>query len=295
MENETQEILTAQQKLDKKYSVKSAPITVKDVDTSSRIVTGLFNAYNYIDSDRDVLLMGSAAKSISERGPKSQAVAKIKHALNHDLSLLPGKILTLEERSVEVNGKTVQGIYFETKMATSTLGNDTLIGYHEGIYDNHSIGFRYVNMEMIERESDAWSKYAPMVINAAELVGKDIFWVVKEIALYEGSTVAFGANSLTPYLGAKSADGMRLKIAERVAKLRKQLSSGTMSDEAMKNFEIEMLQLEQIIIDFEPQTKSTTANGRIEESTQEEGKSTPEQSNNDAKKSLLINLLTNQK
>ena len=89
----------------KYYSVKSSQVkAIVDVSTSGRTVTGFYNAYNFIDSDGDVLIQGSAKKSIKERGPKSNAVAKIKHALNHDLTQLPGKIVNLEEKTV--NGIT---------------------------------------------------------------------------------------------------------------------------------------------------------------------------------------------
>src|ERR1044072_5578139 len=109
---------TLQDKKDMYYPVKSGNLvaTIKDVDMSKRIVTGLYNTYNYFDSDYDVLLPGCAKKSINERGPQSSAVAKIKHLANHDWTQMPGKLKVLEERSVEVNGQLVTGIYFETKM-----------------------------------------------------------------------------------------------------------------------------------------------------------------------------------
>ena len=132
------------------FSVKSNMLegtSIKDVDSSSRIVTGFYNAYNFYDDAGDVLLMGCSKRSIKERGPASSATAKIKHALNHDLTTLPGKIITLEEK--EVDG--ILGIYFETKMVDTQLGNDTLMNYMEKIYDNHSIGYRTVDYKFIER------------------------------------------------------------------------------------------------------------------------------------------------
>ena len=139
MEEAKKNILSEVDKKSAHYSVKSADANILDVSTSSRIVTGFFNSYNFFDSDKDVLIMGSAKKSIEERGVNSTAVAKIKHALNHDLTTLVGKLQVLEETTK--NGIT--GIYFESKIANTTLGNDTLINYKEGIYDNHSIGFKY--------------------------------------------------------------------------------------------------------------------------------------------------------
>jgi HK97 family phage prohead protease len=230
------------------YSVKpcgSIQAAIKDVDTETRTVTGFFNTFHFLDSDRDVLLPGAAKKSIKERGPKSQAVAKIKHAMDHDLTRLPGKIVTLEER--EIDG--IKGIYFETRMADTTLGNDTLKNYLEKIYDNHSIGFQYLQMEMVERDAKGWDKLVGQLINPEEAEKVNIMWAVKEIALFEGSTVAFGANQLTPFLGVKSGNKEALKLAlfDRMEKLTKALRNGTQSDETMETFELQVLQMKQML------------------------------------------------
>jgi HK97 family phage prohead protease len=230
------------------YSVKpcgSLQAAVKDVDNTTRTVTGFYNTCNFLDSDRDVLLPGAAKKSIKERGPKSSAVAKIKHALDHDLTRLPGKIVTLEERTID--GMT--GIYFETRMADTTLGNDTLKNYLEKIYDNHSIGFQYLQMEMVERDAKGWDKLYGQLLNPEEADKTNMMWAVKEIALYEGSTVAFGANQLTPFLGVKSGNKEALKIAlfDRMDKLNKSLKSGTQSDDMMHCFELQVLQIKQML------------------------------------------------
>jgi phage head maturation protease len=230
------------------YSVKPCNIkaSIINVDTVGRTVTGFYNAFNFVDSDGDVLIPGSAKKSIKERGPASNAVAKIKHALHHDLTQLPGKIVTLDERSIG----GISGIYFETKMADTTIGNDTLKNYLEGIYDNHSIGFQYVQVEYIEKGAKNWDKYVSMLINPQDV--EDELQIVKEILLYEGSTVAFGANSLTPFLGVKSRNKEAMKIAliERLSKLETTLKTGTQSDEMMKTFEIQVLQLKEMVAEL---------------------------------------------
>lgn len=230
------------------YSVKtcgSLDLAVKDVDTSTRTVTGFFNTFNFLDSDNDILLPGSAKRSIKSRGPKSEAVAKIKHALNHDLTQLPGKITHLEEKTID----GITGIYFESRMADTTLGNDTLKNYLEKIYDNHSIGFQYLDMEMIERGARGWDKVEGNLINAEDLEKAQVVWVIKEIALFEGSTVAFGANQLTPFLGVKSQnkESLKLAIMDRMDKLTKSLNSGSQSDEMLHSFELQILQLKQMM------------------------------------------------
>ena len=229
------------------FAVKSmeASASIKDVDTVGRIVTGFYNSYNFLDSASDVLLMGCAKKSIKERGPNSDATAKIKHALNHDLTMLPGTIITLEEKTLD----GITGIYFETRMADTQLGNDTLKNYLEGVYDNHSIGFRYVNVNIVERASSkAWDGIVEMLINPKAVEGLNTIYAVKEIQLYEGSTVAFGCNQLTPYLGAKSGnpDSYRLALMSRINSLSNTLKNGTQSDDMMESIAIQLLQFKQM-------------------------------------------------
>lgn len=234
-------------KKEKLYAVKysGGQHIIKDVDTVGRTVTGFFNTCNYFDSDSDIILDGAAKKSITERGPESNATAKIKHALNHNLTQLPGKLKVLAEK--EING--IKGIYFETKMSDTTLGNDTLKNYIDKVYDNHSIGFKYLDINYIDKEGEEWSRYVDMCHNPEDMEAQGYAFLIKELALWEGSTVAFGANQLTPFLGVKSGNKEAYKLAlyEKVNQFGKILSSGTQSDDMMKTFEIHALQLKQMI------------------------------------------------
>ena len=248
---EAKNILSVDDKKANSYAVKSAAANIIDVSTTSRVVTGFFNSYNFFDSDKDVLILGAAKKSIDERGPASNAVAKIKHAMNHDLTTLVGKINVLEEKTV--NGIT--GIYFESKIANTTLGNDTLINYLEGVYDNHSIGFKYNQIDLIDREKNSaqWNNILPHLLNAAEAEKFGYLYLVKEINLYEGSTVAFGANSLTPFLGVKSGnkDSMMLALFSKLNQLESTVKNGAQSDEMMNTFELQIKQFKQILKEIE--------------------------------------------
>lgn len=250
------------------YVVKTASANIQDVDMTKRIVTGFYNSYNYFDGGRDVLLPGCAAKSIADRGPDSNSVQKIKHLLDHNWTKLPGKIQVLKEATV--NGIT--GMYFETKMAGTTLGNDTLINYQEKVYDNHSIGFQYLDIEYIDSESKDWVMYLNMLLNPADAEKVGYMYVCKEVKLYEGSTVAFGENSLTPYLGSKTQnkEALALKIGDRIGLLEKQLKSGTQSDDSLQSFEMQLLQLKQFINEIftlEPSPKDTLIKGRTDNDT----------------------------
>lgn len=240
-------------KKDISYAVKGQNelVTIKDVDTSKRIVTGIYNTYNFLDSDYDVILPGAAKKSISERGPLSTSVVHIKHLMFHDWKQLPGRIKVLQEKEVDINGLMVTGLYFETEMSPTTIGNDALINYQLKVYDNHSIGFQFLDGEYIDSEADDWGKVLQQLINPQKAVDAGFMYLWKEIKLYEGSTVAFGANELTPSLGVKDAekhpDLVAMKVLERIELLGSVLKSGTQSDEMLQAFDMERLQLKQLI------------------------------------------------
>ncbi len=258
-------------KLAESFKVKSYELaTVDDVDMTKRTVTGVSNMFYYFDHDFDVLALGSTKKTINENGPNSSIPGKIKHALFHDLTKIPFKNTLLEER--EVFKKGYQGQYFESKALNTTDGNDSLIKYQEGVYDQHSIGFQYLDIEYIEDGSTNWKKYIDKLINPedAEKVGF-MFWV-KEIKQYEFSTVAFGANQLTPYLGVKSdnKEVRMLKLQEKIDRAVKLLKNGRLSDDGFAFLELELLQLKQLLtetLEEEPSLKDTLIKSRLEKDT----------------------------
>lgn len=242
------------------YNIKFANplISIKDIDTTKRIVTGFYNSFYYFDADQDVVIPGATAKSIADRGPGSQSIAKIKHAKNHDLTKIPGRILRLSES--ERDG--IYGTYFETKIAETTLGNDTLIEYQEGIIDNHSIGFLYEQLELIIRDEDpiTWDKWIQQLVNPEDANEVGYMFLVKEINLFEGSSVAFGANPLTPFLGVKSQEGRISYLNDRLTNLEKSLRNGKQSEETLYLYSLQCKQIKQILKNLtstEPDLKDT--------------------------------------
>jgi HK97 family phage prohead protease len=203
----------------------------------------------YFDYDADVILPGAFSKSINERGPKSKAPAKIKHAMFHDMTKLPFKSTLIEERMID--GKNV--LYFESKATNTTAGDEALQLYKEGVYDNHSIGFNYVRdkIKMIEKDSAEFVSLMSQVINPDEMRKSDYAFMVTEVKLWEYSTVAFGANQLTPFLGSKSMDKLQIQhyLSEKIHNISKMLSGGTVTDETMADLEIYLKQLEMIMLE----------------------------------------------
>jgi hypothetical protein len=236
------------QKISTSYKVKdSFQTSTKDVDFSKRTVKVIPNTFYWYDSDGDILIKGSTTKSIADRGPESTAPGKIKNIYAHDMKVPIGKPTLMDER-VE-DGMNCQ--YAESEILNTTKGNDTLIEYQEGVIDQHSIGFQYMSagLDLITQDDSQWTKWMSMIMNPKDAEENGYAFIVSDIKQYEWSPVSFGANSLTPYLGVKSdnKDGLALKVMERVELLGKQLRHGKQSDETMYGYEIEILQLKQII------------------------------------------------
>ncbi len=254
------------------YSVKSGhtDLQVKDVDLEKNTVQFVGNTYNFMDSDQDVLFPGVAKKSIQERGVNSNAHAKIKHISDHklDTNHLVGVPTLIEERNE--NGFDV--LYLESKIPNTQQGRDHLIKYQEGLYDNHSIGFNYIDIAIADKESsnederNRYNKYISQIINKDDVEKLGYFFAVKEIALWEVSVVPFGANMLTPYLGSKSqakADVMMLDLKNRLDAMSNHLRNGKSSDECMKELEIQKKMILQVMQDIKD-VKTTEKNTRTE-------------------------------
>lgn len=251
-------ILEVKDKLNIQYQVKadSPNVNVKELDLNKREVDVIANTYNYFDSDQDVLLNGCCSKSIQERGPQSNLPGKIKHLANHDLKKGVGVPRKIEETKYN-NMDVLRAVSY---MSESEDGEDYLIKYQEGMIDQHSIGFRYIQIELIEKEAEGWDDILKILINPDDAIATGYLYAVKEIALREFSTLdGFGANRLTPYLGSKSAN-KNIQYQNLIGKLNalhKTMKSGAKDKYAL---ELEEQQVKQMIYEIyhpEPSMKDT--------------------------------------
>jgi HK97 family phage prohead protease len=202
------------------YQVKSHNLMVKDLDEGSRKVAMYLSKFDNIDSDNDVIRKGAFSKSIQERGPLSASNRKIAFLRYHNWEMPIGKFLELKEDD--------QGLFAVAQLSESTMGNDAMIDYKEGIIREHSIGFRYIK-DKIRFIEDA----------AMESGG---FYEVNEVQLFEGSAVTFGANEFTNVVEvAKNEgqkDGIINRIADEIRVITKSITKGEGTDERL--FELEM-------------------------------------------------------
>jgi HK97 family phage prohead protease len=180
---------------------------IKDVDAKQGIVTGYFASFDTLDDGGDIIERGAFKKSVKERGPDSDK-PRIKHLYMHDPWQILGAPQVLKEDK--------SGLYFETKIVQTTLGADVLKLYEEGVITEHSIGYDVISAKY---DDTVKTPYGP----ARRL---------KELRLWEGSSVTWGMNSNTPTTGVKSLQTPEHKL-KQIDAIEKLLRNGSLETEEL--------------------------------------------------------------
>jgi len=200
------------------YTEKYFKAEVKDLDTKKGIVEGYFNTWGIVDSDGDELLPGAFKKSIQENGPGS-ARPRLMHLWMHSSSH-PLYRFT-EEGSIKEDGT---GLFFRSKISTTSYGRDVLQLYNDGVINEHSIGFQTI------KEQRAGENHNQIL----------------EVKLWEGSTVTWGANEITPVTALKAKDPAEIaaEFNKRMDNISKALKHGTYTDDTFILLELQLKQLQ---------------------------------------------------
>lgn len=236
----------------KSYEIKNIEGAVVDVDDTTRRVKVAMNRTGIQDHDKDTIERTAFDRTIRERGPKGSNL--IWHLTDHRPSLKdavgkPGDIY------VDEQGYLV----FLTDIPKTNWGNDVMEFYKSGVINQHSIGFSTIRREVFN--ADDWeNRYA----------------VIKEVKLYEGSAVLWGANEDTPtlsvgksYTKEESATEFE-KTQKELEAFTKLFKTGHLSDEAFELIEIKVEQLNQRLTVL---YKSAVDLATHEQSTQSDAKS----------------------
>ena len=237
----------------KTFETKDTQGGVVDVDDKSRRVKVAFNRTGVMDSDRDIIERTAFDRTIRERGPKGTNL--IWHLTDHRPSLKDavGKPVEL---FVDKEGYLV----CITDIPTTTWGNDVLEFYKTGAINQHSIGFSTIKREVFN--DDDWAKR---------------YTVIKEVKLWEGSAVLWGANEETPTftvgknLTKEQAISEFEKVQNELDTFHKLFKSGHLSGEAFELVEIKMSQLNRQLTAL--YTSAFDLDSTRKESTQSDAKS----------------------
>jgi len=206
----------------KNYDIKNINGGVLDVSTVDNRVKVAISSLGSLDLDGDIIDNKAYNRTIKERGPKGANL--VWHLTDHNASM-KNAIGKFSELFVENN--YLVGV---TNIPETTLGKDMLIMYDAGHINQHSVGFRTISSEPQNK-------------------GKaDEYRLIKEILLYEGSAVLWGANPDTPTLSVgKSLTPEEqkiefLEIIKQLDNLAKILRAGKLSDGTLELAEIDFAQ-----------------------------------------------------
>tara|TARA_R110000787_G_scaffold261374_1_gene366723 strand:+ start:3110 stop:3955 length:846 start_codon:yes stop_codon:yes gene_type:complete len=224
---ENKETLTTQKKSAIKYAdgigvsttqlqVNKQDVNKSDADenTSTDLtVKVVINTTGILDSHGDVHAKGIWNKSIKEN-------TRIMHVQEHKSYEFDKIISSGEDLSVSVKSYPWKTLGYDAEGSTQALVFDSTVKearnpymynqYKKGYVDNHSVGMRYVKMELAvndtdyEKEKAFWDKHIENVVNKEEAEQKGFFWVIFEAKVIEGSAVPSGSNPITPTINTKS-------------------------------------------------------------------------------------------
>lgn len=196
------------------FQTKNIELEIKDIDSVSRRVRVALSKFGNVDSDGDVILMGAFAKSIQERGPESTGNRKIAALRYHDFEHEIGVWKKLEE--------THDFLIGELQLGRATKGNDALFDYEDGVIREHSIGFNLIPDKITVRE--------------------DGIKEIRELILWEGGPVTFGANSeaATLHVGKGNKTEYLDKLNKKMNCLIGALKNGKGTDERLMQIEMDL-------------------------------------------------------
>jgi hypothetical protein len=222
--------LIASKKADTKYSdtlsanatIKPTVVTETTKDASSPLVgpndtvevTVVCNAAWWCDSHLDVLTNSAYDNSVIKRGNTIPHIAdhnQVSTGHVGDVKSVYTKEIKLTELGLKYSRDSTTALVMETTIRKD-YNEDVFKFYKNGKINQHSIGLRYINIQLCinsdneydKEEFALWNKYYPEVINKEIIDAKGYFWIVEEVDVMENSCVLFGANSLTPTLAVKT-------------------------------------------------------------------------------------------
>jgi len=224
---ENKEILLTQKKSAVKYadglSIDHLPREVQKNITKSEETQSvesdmvktrtIINTTNILDSHGDVHIKGIWNKSLKEN-------KRILHVQEHKSNEFDKIIASGEDLKASVKTYSWKELGYDIEGETQALVFDSNVRkernpfmfeqYSKGYVNNHSVGMRYVKLDLAindkdyEKEKSLWDKNINSIVNKQEAEKNGYFWVVQEAKVIEGSAVPLGSNPITPTLNIKS-------------------------------------------------------------------------------------------
>jgi hypothetical protein len=206
-----------------KFEAKGSMESILDISSESRTVKACWSRIGNVDLDNDIIVAEAFTKTIAERGPKGKNL--VWSLIDHkaDMSHTIGKPVELY-----VEGDMLVAI---TEIIETEAGEDVIKLYEAGLINQHSIGFSTIKSD----------------INKTTQVR-----TIRELKLYEGSAVLWGANPETPTLGFKSeAVETKESLSVQLDNLIKAFRGGSFTDDTFALMEIQIKRIQASLLELE--------------------------------------------
>ena len=187
-------------------------------------VTSIINTTYWYDSHGDVHIDGLWKKSLSENKGLyllQEHSLTFKGIISDEVRAYT-KAISWRSLGVAFDGYT-EALVFDSTVKQSR--NPYMFDqYREGNVKNHSVGMRYVTLDLALNDEDypaykaLWDKYIDKIANRSEVEDAGYFWPVTQAKVVEGSAVPIGSNIITPTESVKNTAppaGTQTRAAKR--------------------------------------------------------------------------------
>jgi hypothetical protein len=195
---------------EKGETTKADPVSVSDISTlKAKLV---INTTNLMDSHSDVHFKGTWNKSAKEI---KSALLLQEHRMTFDHIIsdeVKAEVKTMQWSDLGLNLKgDTEALIFNATI--SKQRNPYMFEqYAKGYVKEHSVGMRYVKLELAinsdnkwdVEEKEVWDKYYPEIANKEVADERGYFWAVTEAKIVEGSAVVKGSNYATPTISIEA-------------------------------------------------------------------------------------------
>lgn len=198
--------------------------TYTDISQINQLKAELvINTTNLLDSHSDVHIKGIWNKSAKEQ---KNLMLLQEHQMKFD------KIIS-DNVNVSVNEVKWSDLGYNYKGTTEALTFDATIDksrnpfmfeqYAKGYVKEHSVGMRYVKLELAMNsdskwdveEKEVWDNYIDQVANKEQAEEQGYFWAILEAKIVEGSAVVKGSNFATPTINVEAVKDTPTPEAEK--------------------------------------------------------------------------------
>lgn len=191
-----------------KGEVKKGNNPINDTSLTRLKTTSVINTTNWFDSHQDVHIPGLWKKSLAENRDlylTEEHKMTFRGIISDEVTAYT-KRMTWKSLSIDLPGETEALIFV----------SDIDKGRNEYMFDqyrlarvkNHSVGMRYVKIDMAINEDskyyaeefEVWNKYIDQIANKEAAIENGYFFAVTEAKAIEGAAVPLGSNIVTPTL-----------------------------------------------------------------------------------------------